>query len=417
MNKNVIATYLIETAHPLDKAAEIIAGEQSTGTFLEIPGETDEVKENHRGKVISIEALDKTKIPSLPGASTPDDFSGFFNKGLIKIEFPYINFGASIPNLMATITGNLYELEEFSGLKLVDIEIPEIFMDRYKGPKFGIKGTRDLVNVYDRPIIGTILKPNIGLKDESYRMTLRKLLSTGIDFIKDDEINGNPPFFPLEKRVEIAMEEINRAADQLGKKTMYAFNITDDLETMKKHHDLVVNAGGNCVMVCINSVGYTGVNYLRENSEIPIHGHRNQWGYMTRHPMLGLSFKVYQKLCRLVGVDHLHVNGLNSKFYDTNKTVVESVKDVLSPMYDDRDVVMPVLSSKQSARHARITYDSLQTTDIIHLAGGGIMAHPSGPEAGFQSMRQAWKAAINQIPIEEYAERHIQLKEALQKFS
>ncbi|MGG0716247.1 ribulose-bisphosphate carboxylase large subunit family protein [Robertmurraya massiliosenegalensis] len=416
-DSQIIATYLIETPYPLEVAAEVMAGEQSSGTFIKLPGETDELKEKHRAKIISIKPLETVSSPSLPGSKKVSrDEIGKFYRGEVVLSFPYHNVGPSIPNLLATVAGNLYELEEFSGLKLLDLELPSEFTTVYSGPKFGIKGTRELANVFERPLIGTIIKPNIGLSPEQLRIVVRDLAKAGIDFIKDDEINGNPPYFPLKERIRIVMEEIERAADHTGKKAMYAVNITDDIDNLIKNHDQVVNAGGNCVMVSINSIGLSGLAYLRKHSEVPIHGHRNQWGMMTRSPLLGIEFIAWQKLCRLAGVDHLHVNGLENKFYETNDSVIRSAKSCLEPMFDGNQV-MPVLSSKQWAGTAIPTYHSLKSTDVIHIAGGGIHGHPDGTVAGLKSMIQGWEAAMQGRSLEEYAETHIELKQAIEKYS
>ena len=67
-------------------------------------------------------------------------------------------------------------------------------------------------------------------------------------------------------------------------------------------------------MVSLNSVGLVGMIELGRFSQLPIHAHRNGWGYLSRHPLLGWSYVAYQKLWRLAGVDHMHVNGLQNKF-------------------------------------------------------------------------------------------------------
>lgn len=415
-SERLIATYFIETPYEPERAAEAIANEQSTGTFIKIPGETLELKAKHHAKVLKIETLESVDNPSLPGYRLPKSTTAReFNRAKVTISFPIHNFGISIPNLMSTIAGNLYELSEFSGLRLINIKIPTSFKEKYPGPKFGIKGTRELTGVYDRPIIGTIVKPSIGLKPDEYRPIIRQLAEAGIDFIKDDELCGNPPFAPLEQRVKVIMEEIERVADKTGKKVMYAFNITGDIDEMRKNHDLVLNAGGTCVMVSINSVGYAAMAHLRSYSQLPIHGHRNQWGAMTRSPLLGMSFTVYQKLCRLLGVDQLHTNGLDSKFAESNKSVTNSILDCLTPMFGE-DRVMPVLSSAQWAGSAIPTYQAVGSSDVIHLAGGGILAHPDGIKAGVRSMQLGWEAAINGYSIHSFAKSHPELKRAIDTF-
>jgi ribulose-bisphosphate carboxylase large chain len=412
----VIATYWLETPFSLEKASEIIVSEQSTGTFTALPSETESLKRRHRARIVSIEPLETTSFPSLPGAKVPPGNKGEYRRGIVRIAFPYENIGPSIPNLLATVAGNLFELEELSGLRLLDLELPPSFRERYEGPRFGIAGTRELTGVYGRPVIGTIIKPNIGLPTEELRLIVRELAQSGIDFIKDDEVHGNPPYAPLAERVKAAMEEIERAADRTGKKTMYAFNITDDLDEMLRHLETVVAYGGNCVMVSINSIGFAGVAHLRKHAPVCIHGHRNQWGMLSRYPYLGMSFTAYQKLCRLSGVDHLHVNGLNNKFHESNASVIQGVQDVLKPMYSPSDTALPVLSSKQWAGAAPDTYAALQTMDLMNIAGGGIHAHPGGPGAGFRSLVQGWEAALAGIPLKEHALTHPELKQAMDTF-
>lgn len=410
------ATYLIETPYSLQHAAAVMAGEQSTGTFVAVPGETDEVKSRSAARIISITEQGVVHSPSLPGAKVPQNHNGDYYRGEVVIEFPYHNFGPSIPNLLATVAGNLYELQEFSGLRLMDLELPLAFSAVYPGPKFGVEGTRRLVDVYRRPIIGTIIKPSIGLTVEELRLLVRELVRAGVDFIKDDELNASPLFAPLDHKVKVVMEEIERAADKTGKKVMYSFNITGDIDELRSNHDIVYNAGGTCVMVSIQSVGFAGLTYLNRYSQLPIHGHRNQWGMMTRCPLLGMEFTVYQKLCRLAGADHIHVNALNSKFYEDNESVIKSVQAIQQPLFGGY-VSMPVLSSGQSAATAEDTYQQLGTYDILNIAGGGIMAHPDGPTAGVKSMQQAWEAAVSGISKEAYAKDHLELSRALEKFS
>lgn len=416
MNKErVTAVYLVETPYSLERAAEVIAGEQSTGTFTAVPGETDSLKERHGAKIERIVPLEESGAASLPGSKTPAGHDGKYRRGLISISFPLHNFGPSIPNLMSAVAGNLFELQELSGLRLVDLELPAAFAERYPGPKFGIEGTRRLTGVYGRPVMGTIVKPSIGLGMEELQRMIEEMSAAGLDFMKDDELNANAPYAPLEQRVKAVMEAIDRAADKTGKKIMYAFNITGDIDELERNHELVVKAGGNCVMVSVMSVGLAGLAYVNRFSEVPIHAHRNQWGMMTRCPLLGFEFTAYQKLCRLAGADQLHVNGLNSKFYESNESVTRSIKACITPMYDGY-AAMPVVSSAQWAGMAHATYEAAGTVDVMHLAGGGILAHPEGAAAGFESMKQGWEAAVKGVELEEYAKERAELRRAIEKY-
>ena len=413
----IIATYLIETSLPVEQAAEMIAGEQSSGTFLALPGETEELKGRARAKVIDIHLLDVAEQPSLRGSRIRSNANGSpkFQRAKVKIAFPFDNIGCNIPALAATVCGNLYELVEHSGCKLLDLELPEAFAARYPGPQFGIEGTRRLTGVVGRPILGTIIKPSVGLTPEQTASLVRELGEAGIDFIKDDELMANPPHSPLAKRVELVMREIHRIADKTGRKIMYAVNISDEVDAMKRHHDCVLRAGGSCVMVSLNHVGFAGVSSLRSECQLPIHGHRNGWGMLTRHPLLGIEFAAYQKLWRAIGIDHLHVNGLQNKFWESDDSVVRSIEALREPMWGGYHI-MPVISSGQWGGQAPETLRRTQTQDVMYLAGGGIMAHPAGPAAGIRGIQQAWEAAAQGIALEEFALNHIELRQTLEKF-
>jgi ribulose-bisphosphate carboxylase large chain len=410
----IIATYHIETAYPLDVAAAVMAGEQSSGTFVKVPGETAELMEKHAAKVLSMTPLQTVDTPSLPGSRPPKGHTDY-QQAEVVISYPFANVGASLTTLITTVSGNLYELGQFSGLKLMDVTIPTPFADVYPGPQFGIEGTRRLSGVKDRPLIGTIIKPSVGFSPEQTADLVKTLCEADIDFIKDDELQTNSPHSPLKERVAAVMRVINDHAERTGKKVMFAFNITGDIEDMLRGHDVVLEHGGTCVMINMLATGLSAVAYLRKHSQLPIHGHRAGWGAMTRHPLLGMSYIAYQKFARLAGVDHLHVNGLRNKFTESDESVIASARACLTPMLGGY-TVMPVFSSGQSANQVQETFAQVGT-DLMYLAGGGIIAHPSGPGAGVQSLREAWDGAMAGISLTDYAATHPALREALEAFN
>ncbi len=400
MSARVHATYQLETAIAPERAADIIAGEQSSGTFVPIPGEDEALKAR---------AAASWEIAPLEEAAT-----GANKRYRLTLSWPLENFGASLPNLMATIAGNLYELKPVAGLRLMDIELPDEFAAAYPGPAFGIAGTRALAGVSDGPLVGTIIKPSVGLSADGTAEFVDQLCAAGVDFIKDDELQADGPACPFDERVRKVMNVINRHADRTGKKAMYAFNLTGELDEMKRRHDLVLSLGGTLTMLSLNSVGMTGFNAFRKHAQLPIHAHRNGWGYLQG----GWSYIAWQKLWRLAGADQMHVNGLANKFRENDDSVIASARACLTPMFPHKPcTVMPVFSSGQTVRQAPGTFAALQSTDLIFLAGGGLFAHPGGIAAGVAALRQSWEAAMHGVPLETAAKTHRELREALDKFS
>ena len=417
LRRDFTVRYLIETYEPLEKAAEVIAGEQSCGTFIALPGETADLKERARARVIRVEPLEDVPTPSLPNAfADRKNITGPYHRGIVEVSFPIHNVGPNLPNLYATIAGNLFELGELTGLRVLDLDLPDDYAARFPGPAFGTTGTRDVANVHGRPMVGTIIKPSIGLTPEDTAALVDTLCQAGIDFIKDDELMGDPPYAPLEARVKAVMKVVNRHADRMGRKVMVAFNISDDIDAMRRHHDMVVREGGTCVMVSVNWTGPAAVTALRRHAAVPIHGHRNGFGMFNRDPLLGMDYQVYQKLWRLAGVDQLHVNGIRSKFWEPDDSVVASARACLTPFAGTRPI-MPVFSSGQTAEQPPDTFAALKSTDLIYLAGGGIIGHPSGPKAGVQSLLESWEAAVEDVPLSRYAETRPALRDALKAFA
>jgi ribulose-bisphosphate carboxylase large chain len=419
MQDRFFADYLIETAIDPRRAAEMMAGEQSSGTFIPVPGETPELKARFAARVESVEEVGLLHAPSLPGAAQPQ--AGAPQRWIqarVTLSWPLEAIGPSLPNLVATVGGNLFELKAFSGLKLIDLQLPPAFADRYSGPKFGIDGTRRLAGVEGRPLIGTIIKPSVGLDPLATAAFVDALASGGIDFVKDDELQSDGPACPFEARVDAVMAVVHRHADRLGRKVMFAFNITGEIDEMRRRHDHVLSRGGSCVMISLNSVGLTGAVEIARQSQLPIHGHRNGWGAFSRHPALGWAFPAWSKLWRLAGADHLHVNGLANKFSEEDASVIASARSLGNPLFNGKPMAaMPVFSSGQTVRQAAPTWAAVGSPDLIHAAGGGIVAHPDGMAAGVSAFRAAWDAAMAGIPVDDFARGHPALRAALAAYA
>lgn len=411
--ERITARYYIETPYAVEKAAAVLAGEQSSGTFVAVPGETEELKNRFAARVEHIEQLETASEPAIPGATSPD---GLYRRAFVEVSWSVENFGHNLPTLVSTLQGNLYEITQFTGLKLIDLHFPDPYASSYRGPQFGIDGCRSLTGVTPgRPLIGTIIKPSVGLPPAQTAEIVGALAVAGIDFVKDDELMASTANSRFEDRVDAVMQVINRHADRTGKKVMYAFNISDEMEPMLRKYEHVLKSGGTCAMISLNSVGLAAAKRICDQGELAIHGHRNGWGMLNRHPLLGIEFPAYQKLWRLAGVDQLHVNGIQNKFWESDDSVVRSIASCLDHAPLDKPV-LPVVSSGQWGGQAFETYRRTQTTDLLYMAGGGIMAHPGGPAAGVAALLQAWEGAVNGLTLEEAARHYPEFGQSVEKF-
>ncbi|MDP5366937.1 MAG: ribulose-bisphosphate carboxylase large subunit family protein [Paracoccaceae bacterium] len=413
MNR-ITATYDIESPVGIARAAEVLAGEQSTGTFTRLAAETDALRERSAARIEKIEITGSRQKPSLPCRKTAEQYE----RGTVTISWSLDNFGTSLPTLLSTLAGNLFELAELSAIRLVDMQLPRAFATDHPGPQFGAQGTRDFMGGHEGPVIGTIIKPSVGLNPAETAALVQTLVEAGIDFIKDDELQANGPHCPFDERVKEVTRVLNAHADKTGKRVMYAFNLTDEIERMWRNLELLEAHGGTCAMVCMNSVGLAGLRALRNRSRMTIHGHRAGWGIYSRSPDIGISFPVMQKLWRLSGADHLHVNGLANKFTETDDVVAQSATSVQTPLADGgpAHLAMPVYSSGQTVWQIDPARSLLGNDDFIFCAGGGILSHPHGAAAGVIALRQAADAARKGIEISKYAAEHPELQAAVDTF-
>ena len=408
-------TYLIETAADPARLAAKIASDQSTGTFVALTGETPELKARVAARVVTVRELPPAGLPSFP---QPEKDGAVYRRAEADIDFPLDAVGTDLTALMTIAIGGVYAIKGLSGIRITGLQLPSAFGSAHPGPQFGTLGTRTLTGVYDRPIIGSIVKPALGLRPHETAELVKELVEAGVDFIKDDEKLMSPAYSSLAERVKAIMPVILHHEQKTGKKVMYAFNISgDDPEQMLRDHDLVAEAGGNAAVICINAVGFGGLKFLRKRSRLALHAHRAGWDILTRHPGLGMDFSVYQQFWRLLGIDQFQINGIRVKYWEPNESFVHSFESVTTPLFSPADCALPVVCSGQWGGQAPDTYARTgRTTDLLYLCGGGVVSHPGGPADGVRAVRQAWEAAVGGIPLDVYAREHRELAQSLEKF-
>lgn len=415
-NDIIRLTYRVETPNDVEAMARKIASDQSTGTFVYLPGETPELKAKVAATVAGIRMLPPAAAPGFPQDRVAN---GVYHRADVDIDFPLDAVGTDLSALMTIAIGGVYSIRGLSGIRIVGLRLPPAFAAAHPGPQFGVAGSLRLTGVAGRPIIGSIVKPALGLRPSESAEMVRELVNADVDFIKDDEKLTSPAYSSVADRVRAIMPIILDREQRVGRKVMYAFNISSaDPEQMLRDHDVVANAGGNAAVVSIQSVGFAGMTFLRKRSRLVLHAHRNGWDILTRHPALGMDFSVYQQFWRLLGIDQFQINGIGAKYWEPDESFVDSFHAVTTPLFSPSDCALPVVCSGQWGGQAPETFARTgRTLDLMYLCGGGIVSHPGGPGAGVRAVRQAWEAAVAGVSLADYAREHHELAQSLAKFS
>ncbi len=380
----LIAKYHVETDLPIKKAAQAIAAEQSTGTWTEVRGSENPLA----ARVISAEGTE------------------------VEIGFPEEIFEpGNIPQYLSVVAGNLFGLGALKKVRLQDVIFPESLVRAHKGPRFGIEDARKILGVNDRPLIGTIVKPKVGLDPKGTADIAAAAVRGGLDLVKDDETLTDQKFCPLVARVDEVMSALDKVEKETGNKAFYAVNVTTGADQILERAEKAVDHGANMVMVDVLTAGFSALEVLSRNVNVPIHVHRTMHGAFTRDKGHGISMVVIARLVRLAGGTNLHTGtylGKMSRETEEN----DLARDALRDEWYGLKRVFPVASGGVYPANVYANLDGYGI-DCIVQAGGGVHGHPDGTTAGSRAMVQAVEAWMRKIPTKEYAKDHKELETAL----
>lgn len=395
-NGYTTATYRVfDDKADFHKKATGIAVGLTVGSWTELPEVKKQHMEKHLGQVVSV-IEHEPEAGAAPGSLAAERYAD------ITIAYPEINFSRDIPALLVTTFG---KLSMDGRIKLLDLNVSSAFRAGCPGPKFGIEGVRELLQVHDRPLFMSIFKSVIGydlpeLREQFYQQALG-----GVDLIKDDEILFENPLTPIEKRVEACMSAAEEAEKQTGQKLLYAVNLTGRTSNLRAQAKKAINAGANALLFNVLAYGYDALQELAEDPDIavPIASHPAISGAIYPSPYYGMAPQLLLgKLLRLAGADLvLFPSPYGSVVMPKEETL--AIRDaLLDERLEGLNTSFPVPSAGIHPGLVPLLYRDFGMQSVVN-AGGGIHGHPMGTTAGGQAFRQAIDAAMQGIELEQYA--------------
>jgi len=409
----VVCLYRVEPAKGVSfkEAVNHMAGESSIDTWSDV----------------------STLSPELARRLKPHVFFMDEERNTVKVAYhPELFETTSIPQLLSSIAGNIFSMKLLDNLRLQDVSLPKDVISQFKGPGFGVEGIRGLLKVKERPLVGTIVKPKVGLTSEKHAEVAYDAWAGGCDLVKDDENLTDQKFNPFEKRVELTLKARDKAEKETGERKMYMCNITaPTCKEMVRRAKFIKERGGEYIMIDIIPIGWTALQTLREENDelkLVIHAHRCMHSAFTRNPRHGISMLTIAKLARLAGMDQLHIGTVIGKMHG-GRTEVLALRNECVQKHVREDYEANVLEQEWGSIKPLFPVASggLQPTmipelvrifgnDIIMQFGGGIHAHPSGTKAGAAACRQALDAALGKISLEDAARKNEELAAAIKKW-
>lgn len=410
--KDLIAMYQVKKSpecKSFEQACEEIAKESSIGTWTEIATMSADIAQRLKPSAFYIDK----------------------KRQIVKIAYTQELFEAdNMPQIMSAIAGNVFGMKALNSLRLLDISFPKDIIKAYKGPKFGIQGIRELIKVKKRPLLGTIVKPKVGLNEVEHAKVCGEAWIGGLDIVKDDENLTSMTFNKFEKRIEETFKIRDNAENETGEKKIYMPNITAKLSVMKKRADHVIDNGGEYIMVDILTIGFSALQEIRDyldDKKIVIHAHRAMHAALTRNKKHGMTMLALAKLMRLIGMDQLHTGTVVGKMEGGKQEVLDINEVITKQKITDNNMTMldqdwgnikptlPVASGGLSPLHVPALIEILGK-NMVYQFGGGCHGHPEGTKAGARAIRQAVDATLEGFTLEAYAKNHSELKKAIEKW-
>lgn len=399
--KDLICLFRIEPALGLNMrdASNVVALESSVGTWTDIK-QRDYVKRL------------KAKVFEIKG-------------NYVKIAYPQELFEYdNAPNILSSIAGNILGMKAVKNIRLEDVKFPKSILKSFYGPKYGIEGIRKILKVKKRPLVGTIIKPKLGLNTKHHAQSAYESWLGGCDLVKDDENLSSQKFNIFQERIARTLEKQMQAEEETGEKKAYLANVTAETNEMIKRAQLVEDLGGKYIMIDILTSGWAALQTLREaNFKIAIHAHRAMHAAFDRNPKQGISMMVIADFARIIGVDQIHIGTGIGKLEgdiqdikeiqeEIEKHKVAETKKRLEQNWENIKSVLGVSSGGLCPNHVPFLIRNLGK-DLAIQAGGGIHGHPDGTIAGAMAMRQAVDAVMNHQSLEEYSRFRKELRRAL----
>jgi ribulose-bisphosphate carboxylase large chain len=290
--------------------------------------------------------------------------------GRATLEFPDELWGANVTLLVsALVAGEGGENGTVRCCRLVDLQLPDGLLP---GPARGADGQRAAVGV------GVIVKPSLGLSPAEVADVARAAVAGGADFVKDDEILGDPSWCPLEERVRAV-------AKVLEPGVVYCANVTGSGVSLVERARRVVSLGATGVMVNAFAQGLDAVVALRQaDLGVPILAHRAGSGPIARNDRFGARGSVLARLARLCGADYWIVGAFGGALFETDAEVHANIEALRGGCGSARPAVAALgggLGPADVAHQAEVAGGA----GLVMLLGSRAYTYPGGLEAGVRA--------------------------------
>ncbi|HOO77666.1 MAG TPA: RuBisCO large subunit C-terminal-like domain-containing protein [bacterium] len=280
---------------------------------------------------------------------------------------------------LAMLLGSVCYCSVFSALKrfaVVDLALPKVCLDEYKGPRYGVSGIRKLLGVSQRPLLGLILKPRLRMSLSDILPTVQRALEGGVDYVIDDELLVSPSCSPFGQRAQAIETVVTAAQEKTGRKLGYFMNATADVETSLR----LVEDGqrhGVCgfTLNCI-AMGFSAVRHVIDtcDGQTAFVVNNIGRGVLTRKSTHYLAEQVIALLSRLAGGDAVYTGPFTQDFPYEQAILKEEIEKLQGDQYGLR----PCFAVSSGSIFLEEIFQNVETfgADVMIQMGRGLLSDP-----------------------------------------
>ena len=304
--------------------------------------------------------------------------------GEVSIAFPLANINLEedgISQILCHIAGGQVDIEEIVKCHILDIILPDKVESEFSlAPAYGIDGFRRFNNVIDKPFFGGIIKPKVGMSPEVLLEAVKEMVYGGVNFIKEDELLGNPSHCPFEERVPLISSWLKENAPDV----IYCFCINGDSPYALERANFVANNGGNGIHINV----WSGLGVYRairkQNPNLWIHFQKSGDKFFTdKRAPFHIYWPVICKIAGWSGVDSIHAGMIGGYMNQDD----DEIRDTLKVLWHYN--IVPALSCGMHPGLVDYINESIHSVDWMANVGGAMHGHPMGTRAGGLAMKQA----------------------------
>ena len=292
--------------------------------------------------------------------------------GIARIEISYNPDLASgqLGQLLNLLYGNVSLYDQ---LRLAEVTIPAHLADAIGGPAGGIQGIRALTGVYDRPLLGTVVKPR-GSSLQRFGDIAYQFALGGGDILKDDQNLVHASLDDFQRHVDTVADAVARANRETGRHCLYFPHVAGAGDTLVRQARYVAMRQLPGFLICPMVTGLETAKALSNEHRLLMMAHPSLAGAYTEPERHGIALPILQGLLyRLAGADVSIFPGQGGRISNSDDRCERTVAALTEPL----GTLKPSLPCPAGGKtldeipHLTAAYGE----DALLLFGGALLGH------------------------------------------